>query len=253
TYSDELGRDAWYATRLLPDGSLDTSFNHTGMAYVPLNYCKAVAVQPDGKIILGGYNLFNPDNVVPFLLARFNTDGNLDSGFDSTGIADFQWEAGSENKLRDIALQPDGKILMAGRAMDPVTQQYDFALARSLPNGQPDNSFGNDGKLLTSLSTFQIDDAFCIGIDADSRILLGGSADKGECLGCRDWAIVRYMPNVITEINEYYFIIDNKIKVYPNPAHSEITIRNDSGYQIIKSTISDISGRQIGCFTGSKY
>ena len=118
---------------------------------------------------------------------------------------------------------------------------------------QTDNNFGNDGKLLTSLSTFQIDDAFCIGIDADSRILLGGSADKGECLGCRDWAIVRYMPNVINEINEYYFIIDNKIRVYPNPAQSEITIRNDSGYQIIKSTISDISGRQIGYFTGSKY
>ena len=136
TYSDELGRDAWYATRLLPDGNLDTSFNHTGMAYVPLDYCKAVAVQPDGKIILGGYNLFNPNNVVPFLLARFNTDGSLDTGFDSTGIADFQWEAGSENKLRDIALQPDGKILMAGRAMNPVTQQYDFALTRSLPNGQ---------------------------------------------------------------------------------------------------------------------
>jgi len=86
TYSDQLNRDSWYAARLLPDGSLDTSFNHSGIAYLPLDYCHALAVQPDGKIILGGHNLFNPpSNNIPFLLARFNTNGTLDTDFDSTG------------------------------------------------------------------------------------------------------------------------------------------------------------------------
>src|SRR5690606_9724268 len=231
TYSDELGRDAWYATRLLPDGSLDTSFNHTGMAYVPLDYCKAVAVQPDGKIILGGYNLFNPNNVVPFLLARFNTDGSLDSGFDSTGIADFQWEAGSENKLRDIALQPDGKILMAGRAMNPVTQQYDFALARSLPDGQPDTGFGNNGKLLTAISPSK-DDAYAMALLPDSRILLAGGSGIVDCNNCSNWTIARYLSDSTTGLQEAA-INQDAVWLYPNPAGEAIHIQNTTDYKII--------------------
>jgi len=249
TYSDELGRDAWYATRLLPDGSLDTSFNHTGMAYVPLDYCKAVAVQPDGKIILGGYNLFNPNNVVPFLLARFNTDGSLDSGFDSTGIADFQWEAGSENKLRDIALQPDGKILMAGRAMNPVTQQYDFALARSLPDGQPDTGFGNNGKLLTAISPSK-DDAYAMALLPDSRILLAGGSGIVDCNNCSNWTIARYLPDSTTGLQEAA-INQDAVWLYPNPAGEAIHIQNTTDYKIILTDIYSITGRQITAGTGN--
>ena len=248
TYSDELGRDAWYATRLLPDGNLDTSFNHTGMAYVPLDYCKAVAVQPDGKIILGGYNLFNPNNVVPFLLARFNMDGSLDTGFDSTGIADFQWEAGSENKLRDIALQPDGKILMAGRAMNPVTQQYDFALTRSLPNGQPDNNFGNDGQLLTSIR-LRRDDIFDIAIDNVGKIIAVGSAAHDND-NYEDWTIARYLPDSTTGLQEAA-IYQDAVWLYPNPAGEAIHIQNTTDYKIILTDVYSITGRQITAGIGN--
>jgi uncharacterized delta-60 repeat protein len=91
--------------RLNADGTLDTSFNPGAGANNGIN---AVALQPDGKVIVGGFfNSFN--GIARGGIARLNTDGSLDTGFDpGTG-------AGAQNQsVFAIALQPDGRVVVGG-------------------------------------------------------------------------------------------------------------------------------------------
>jgi uncharacterized delta-60 repeat protein/CSLREA domain-containing protein len=91
--------------RVNADGSLDTSFNPgTGTAGSPFSSVWAAALQPDGKVIIGG--LFNVYNGTPINgVARLNVDGSLDTSFNvGTGASD----------VRALALQPDGKLIIGG-------------------------------------------------------------------------------------------------------------------------------------------
>ncbi len=91
--------------RLNPDGTLDTSFDPgTG----PNQFIKAVLLQPDGKIVIGGYfSSYNGTN--RFILARLLSNGVLDTGFVPPAfVSDFGW------RVESLALQADGKILVGG-------------------------------------------------------------------------------------------------------------------------------------------
>ncbi len=82
-----------------------------------------------------------------FALARYNSNGSLDNSFDGDGklTTDF---FGSDDYASSLAIQTDGKIVVAGRA-DNQYYRLDFALARYNSNGSLDNSFDGDGKLTT--------------------------------------------------------------------------------------------------------
>ncbi len=125
--------------RYNPDGSLDTTFDGDGKvltAFTPLTDVAVDAVvQPDGKIVVGGYAgfSFTPPHNPRYALARYNADGSLDAGFDGDGKV----ESSSGTYTEDLALQGDGKILLAGNG-----------ITRYNRNGSVDSSFGEGGKAL---------------------------------------------------------------------------------------------------------
>ncbi len=111
------------------NGSLDTTFNGAGYATTAFGSTAAgfgVALQGDGKIVVAGTD--NTSGSGDFALARYNADGSLDTTFDTDGkvTTDF---AGGADVARGVFVQPNGKIVAAGYAVNSTTH-YDFALAR---------------------------------------------------------------------------------------------------------------------------
>jgi uncharacterized delta-60 repeat protein len=159
--------------RYNPNGSLDTSFGFNGRVTTDFgsleDYGYSVTVQSDGKILLAGSS--NGD----FALARYNTDGSLDTTFSSYGK--FTTDFGGPDYGYSVVLQPDGKILLAG------TSSCDFALARYNSDGSLDTSFNYDGKLATDFGDY--DFGHSVTVQTDGKILVTGSSNS-------DFALARY-------------------------------------------------------------
>src|SRR5688500_5394706 len=130
--------------RLLVDGSLDPSFGGGGQVFTPFGfYSFAVAglLQPDGRIVAVGWGSLTAGSTVSVLAARYNADGTLDSSFGTAGQVTLP--LAQEFFVRGAALQPDGKLVIAGRYGPPGA--LDFGVVRLLPNGAADPSFDGDG------------------------------------------------------------------------------------------------------------
>lgn len=139
----------------------------------------AVALQPDGKIVLAG-ECPAVGGGSDFCLARLNSDGSLDASFTGpVGVASgkFLLPMGSENDAaRAVALQPDGKIIVAGSCHNGVNS--DFCIARLNANGSRDSSFGGPGGAGNGLFLLPIgsneDRATAVTLQSDGKILLAG-------------------------------------------------------------------------------
>lgn len=116
--------------RLNTDGTLDTSFN-IGVGFVDDAFVDDIAIQPDGKILAGGgFTSYNGQTVNR--ITRLNLDGSLDSSFNiGTGF---------NNRVRIIALQPDGKILVGGLFVSYNGQTIN-RISRLNVDGSLDTSF----------------------------------------------------------------------------------------------------------------
>jgi uncharacterized delta-60 repeat protein len=183
--------------RLMPStgGLLDPTFGSGGQVLSSLassnDNANAVAVQPDGKIVIAG---ITHGAGTYFLVARYNADGSLDTGFGAGGHT-----ATSFNGFNDqgwaLALQPqaDGtdKILVAGISTIVKSKKsgyYDlFAVARYNANGTLDAAFGNNGKVTTDLGSSSW--VHAMAVDGSGRIVVAGATGG--------WAaeLVRYTPN----------------------------------------------------------
>src|SRR2546425_858379 len=115
-------------------GALDPSFGSGGITVTDFNgsiddAAFAVAVQPDGKILAAGYVFSSAATNYDFALVRYLPDGSLDAGFGMNGkvATDFY---GSTDVARAVALQPDGRIVVAGYTLRLDGPAFDFALAR---------------------------------------------------------------------------------------------------------------------------
>jgi len=135
------------------NGSLDTSFNGTGK--VTTNFGgdgnaegRSVAVQTDGKIVVVGYA--TAGSTEKFALARYNADGTLDTSFGDSGRVMTDVSISGSNAT-GVALQKDGKIVVAGYAVKNSGTGYDFACVRYNTDGKVDQSFGDGGKIMTSV------------------------------------------------------------------------------------------------------
>jgi uncharacterized delta-60 repeat protein len=174
-----------------PAGSLDTSFGG-GIQVTPVgageDYGQALAVQPDGKVLLAGHTV-SATGGEDFALVRYNRDGGLDTAFGSGGKVVTPVGSGSDQAYA-VALQPDGKIVVGGSAAVSPSD-LDFALVRYNPDGSLDPSFGSGGKVLTALGG--VDHVFALAIQPDGKIVAGGDTDSGT--GAQDFALARYNPN----------------------------------------------------------
>src|SRR4030095_7517656 len=118
------------------DGALDTSFG-TGCKTLrdfstPVDVTVAVALQPDGKIVVvGGTRQLGSRTTIPYdlALARFNPDGSVDTTF-GTGGRVVDVVAGTDDLAYGVALQSDGKIVAAGARLDLAGFSTDMVLAR---------------------------------------------------------------------------------------------------------------------------
>ncbi len=126
------GPVAFALARYKADGTLDASFGSKGLVTTDFGsgnaQGQAVAIQPNGQVLAAGGGVFGPDT--DFQLARYNGNGTLDPSFGEGGTLTTDF-FGGRDAARAMALQRDGKIVLAGFAVKGVSR--DFALARYLP------------------------------------------------------------------------------------------------------------------------
>lgn len=176
--------------RYLNDGSPDLSFGTQGIVQTDfggsIDSSDGMVLQPDGKIIVAGTRFINlhPE----FALARYNSDGSLDALFGTNGRV--LTDMGSVDGLaRGIALQPDGKIIVAGLSVNNM--DADFALARYNSDGSLDADFGTSGWATTDFGDLQ-DMGEAVAIQ-DGKVVIAGVSGN-------DFAVARYRDTVFADV-----------------------------------------------------
>lgn len=134
-------------------GDFDSFFGTNGIVYVTQNnfnpdYAADIAVQADGKILV----LSGTDSPHHFLLLRLNIDGSFDTTFGSGGFATLPANAfgGDYSSAQSLAIQPNGKIVVAGYSNNGIKSAV--ALARFTSAGALDTTLNTTGKILTDIS-----------------------------------------------------------------------------------------------------
>ena len=177
--------------RYNPDGSLDPEFGSAGRVLTDFDaeadFAEAVAIQPDGKIVVAG-EVRVGGRTPDFGLVRYNPDGRLDTSFAGDGkqITSF----GGSDGASAVLIQADGRIVAVGtRNDDDGVDDGDFALARYEPNGSLDTSFSGDGKQITSFGKEEF--ARGAALERGGKIVVAGyHNDDGD--GDYDFALARY-------------------------------------------------------------
>jgi uncharacterized delta-60 repeat protein len=189
--SDANGSYDFAIARYKKNGSPDTGFGTGGVVLDDLgtasnDVVRGIAIVGDGKILTAGYS--NANGSFDFALARYKSDGSPDTGFGTGGVVLTDLGSGSGDVIRAVAIQADGKIVVAGYS--DANGSYDFALARYKKNGILDTGFGTGGVVLTDLGTSSVDTALAVAIQSDGKILLAGDSNAN---GSFDFALVRYL------------------------------------------------------------
>ena len=179
--------------RFNSDGTLDTTFETSGNVIQPSvsssDNGQSLAIQPDGKILLGGVcDIGSNKEINDFCIARFNSDGTLDTTFGNSGKI-IQPIGSSTDEGYSLTIQPDGKILLGGTCYNGSNN--DFCIARFNSDGTLDTTFGNSGKVIQPIGSSN-DFGRSLVIQPDGKILLGGYCDNG---GNDDLCIARFNPN----------------------------------------------------------
>lgn len=175
---------------------LDPAFGTNGKVTTSLSFDDDLAiglvVQPDGKIVIGGSAFgFGADS--DFGIARYNSNGTLDTSFDFDGtvINDFDFD---EDSINDLVLQPDGKVIAVGRSLNSFDADSDFAIARYNTNGSLDSTFGFGGLTLYDFNfDFEFDEAVSTVLQPDGKLVVGGTATiaAGSIID-QDFAVTRF-------------------------------------------------------------
>lgn len=163
-----------YVVRLNGDGSLDTGFGDGGKALTALTRPNAMALQSDGKIVVGGYATAGGgggkgkkggggSSSDAFALTRLNTDGSVDTAFGSDGLA-LDDVSSNDEQIASLAIQSDGKIVVTGGRF---LAGADWYLSRYDSSGALDTAFGTDGRV-------GLGDRSYVAIDSSGRLVVAG-------------------------------------------------------------------------------
>ena len=175
--------------RLLPSGEMDSSFGNGGRVVTDLGGyyegASAIAIQPDGKIVVAGNTDTNTER--DLLLLRYLETGTLDPSFSDDGILLTDVRA-THDFATGVALQSDGNIVVAGISFSGQGTDSDACLVRCLENGSLDMSFGNGGKVVVNLGPGE---NFCEGVQIEE----GGKVLLAARTGDYRFALARLLPN----------------------------------------------------------
>lgn len=206
--------------------NLDPSFGEQGVVVTDFGIAddeaSAMAVQPDGKILLAG---FSSNSVLKDVaVARYLSDGKLDPGFHTTGYVTFNIGEGNA-QARAIAVQQDGKIVVVGNYDNGANEaSTEIFLVRLTDEGFPDASFGVDGRLLLPLDG-QTATAFDLQIAADGDILIAGTA--GGTNGPKAM-VARIAPQGVLDAGFAESGIATVPREYETAAHSMVLLEDNS-------------------------
>ncbi len=174
-------------TRYNPDGSLDTTFDSDGRVRTDFfgrsDIATALVVQPDGKILVTG-TVEDDTSQFHFAVVRYLPNGMLDPTFDSDGKA----IGGFYGFAEAMALQPDGKIVVAGSGFHGGSNG-DITLSRYNPDGTPDGSFGTGGTVHTDFGGL-LDVPAAVLLLPGGKLVVVGSTETN--VTSSDIALVRY-------------------------------------------------------------
>jgi uncharacterized delta-60 repeat protein len=184
--------------RFQPNGNLDPTFGTGGRVVTSFGVpgedvasAYAVAIQPDGRIVVTGNLDRRPAGTSWFATARYLTDGSLDPAFGGTGTV--TTDAGGLGGATDVALQPNGDIVLGGFTSEPgPTTDRRFALVRYDKTGALDPSFGAGGVVNDPWPGAGAVNITGIALQPDGRLVATGPvfADPALVFG-----LVRYLPS----------------------------------------------------------
>jgi uncharacterized delta-60 repeat protein len=183
--------------------SLDPTFGNGGVALTDFgksyDWAYAMALQSDGKIVVAGVS--DATGSKDFALARFHPNGVLDEGFGRGGLVTQGMRSLTADVIRGIAIQPDGKIVAGGSSYEDVVTvgpNSDFLVARYLPDGSNDLSFGIGGLMSTDFGRSTFDQPHALVLQRDGKVVLGGYTNDGDgpgvLFGADQLALARYTP-----------------------------------------------------------
>jgi uncharacterized delta-60 repeat protein len=227
-------------SRYNTNGSLDTNFGTAGIVTTSIGINSAandIVIQADGKILaagssdsLGSYN---------FTFSRYNTNGILDTTFDTDGIVTSSFEESQLAELTAITLQVDGKIVATGCGPSNIMYNCNIGVARYNTNGSLDNTFGVAGIVITAVG--DASGAGAIAIQDDGKIVAaGGAAAVSNGI---DFVVVRYNNNLTGDISESN--TSSQISIYPNPFSKATTLKTDNLFENATFIVYNTLGEQV--------
>lgn len=223
----------YIVARYNADGSLDTSFNHTGKQTTQIGtgqamVCWDMTLQSDGKIVQCGA----ADSSI--VLVRYNVDGSLDTSFNHTGILFYP---GGFHDAHKIAVLADGRYIVGGIKTD----ESRIILHRFWPDGRIDSGFGVNGVAAPQLNSCDyLNGLYDMKLLSNSQVLAAGYSS--DCAGNSDAVLVKFTADgqlTVPEMNT----VSEVLQLYPNPALQDITITWPAEGKNITVFVTDVSGR----------
>src|SRR5207248_818976 len=173
------------------------SFGEGGLLVLPVrplttDIVRGLALQPDGKILAAGVTFEDRVSLRPqgdFMLVRYTPAGELDPTFGVGGITTTNFGGESYDEPYAIALQPDGRIVLGGSSntgggIGRLFGADNLALARYLPTGLPDSTFGDGGKVVADAGSM-VESIRALALDPQGRIVAAGRTNaekRGDLL-----------------------------------------------------------------------
>ncbi|MEP0548967.1 MAG: T9SS type A sorting domain-containing protein [Rhodothermales bacterium] len=214
---------ALFVARLEPNGSLDASFGEDGVVILPEKGASAVALQGDGRIIVGGWS-----------------NGFAVFGFSPNGALEWSRTVGAGSSARAVAVQPDGRIVATGSTSDGA-----LITARLLPGGTLDTAFGTGGYIITATGTGAYYDAPAdVAVHPNERIVVTGSTWSELDY---DLVLLAYEAGEFVAAESPVAIGDAaRLSVWPNPAWGAATVAITAAQRgVVRVTVYDVLGRRV--------
>jgi len=224
--------------RLNSDGSYDSSFGTGGKVQILFSgsesFVESMAVQDDGKIVLGGYTVGGAKD---FALARINSNGSLDTTFGVNGKVVTDLLVSYSTIIKDMLIEPDGKIIVSGFYSFEVDSR--FCMVRYNPNGTMDTTFGTNG--LTVDTNYYTSYFSNISRQIDGKIVTAGNTFG------QDFIISRYNNNGTIDTT---FGTNGYVNAIPDVGGGSVTVLVQPDNKIVAvggSILDNNDGNQQGC------